>query len=251
MLSIVVLSFLLSASAAAQTVCIDSPSTPGEIWPSGLPAEIKWHIIGTPDAVKIMVSYDAMASWNLLVDCYPDVGVWTWDIPAFTESERCYLRIYSKYQSHCYVDHVFATTGFSFIITQPPLVTVHPIDITEAASGDCFDVTIDVENQGGYELALWFDVDMFDNTFEIVGDPEHDLPFTLPPFGTVTVTRPFCIPYGHYAGNWNVKAMLWGIRDGDRFAGPRLYDSGWMHPMTVGIEAASWSAVKAERDDRR
>ncbi|MBN1884016.1 MAG: hypothetical protein JW876_00665 [Candidatus Krumholzibacteriota bacterium] len=238
--------FVLPVAAAAQ-VYIDSPSTPGEIWPSGLPGEIKWRLIGTPDAVKIEVSYDAKQSWNLLVDCYPDVGHWTWAIPSGIESQQCYLRIHSKYLATCFYDYISTTTDFSFIITVPPQVTVRPIDIDEISSGECFDVTIDIVNRGGFEMNLWFDVDMYDASLVIFSDEENDMPFVLPPFGSMTVTRPFCIPYGHRSGDWNVKVMLWGVReeDGD-YNGPRLFDSGWIHPMAVAVERATWGGIKSE-----
>ena len=242
---IVLLVIALPLQIAAQSVYIDSPSTPGEIWPSGLPAEIKWHMIGNYTAVKIEVSVDDKATWQTLVDCYPDVGVWTWDVPAGIESDRCFVRLFGKYITSCKYDHAVVTLPEPFVITAPPEVTVRPIDIAEAVSGECFDVTIDVVNPGDYELDLWFDVDMYDGIFNIVNDTDNDLPFILPPRGSATVTRAFRIPYGFYPGAWNVKVMLWGMRDGDRFAGPRLYDSGWMHPVTVDAEKATWGAVKA------
>jgi len=237
---------LLAAPAAAQEVVgVESPSMPGEIWPCGAGCRIEWwsHRPDIWNRARVQLSIDGKQSWFTLAECIPNLGGWNWTVPARTESDRCYIRVDAAWD--CETWGRMDINDDPFIITEGPTATVLPIEADSLVSGGCIDVSLEVENHSGRQLTLWYDLDMADPALNIHDDPANDLQFTIGAGDVKTVTRPFCMPWGVPEGTWTLKAILWSVRDGDRYAGPKLYDSGWIHPTTVATWASSWGAVKA------
>ena len=245
---LLLLTFLVCALAAPaagqESVVLESPSRPGEIWPCGFGCRISWwtYMPEYWDVAWIDLSIDGKRSWFPLTGCTTNLGGWNWVVPTMTDSDDCYIRV--QVNTTCTEFGRIAMNEYPFTITEPPAVVVGEIGTDSLRCGECIDVPIEVHNNSGRPLTLWYDLDMADPAFLIHDDPDNDLQFTIGAGVTMTVTRPFCLPCNVPEGSWTLKAILWSVREDGRYAGPKLYDSGWIHPTTVGVEPASWSVVK-------
>lgn len=220
-------------------------SLPGEIWPCGRTCRVAWWTYNPAsfDCARLEVTVDGGLTWNVIVSCVTNVGGYNWAVPAMVDSDECRIKVIVA--RDCSPLGRVDINEIPFVITEGPTATVLPIEADSLVSGGCIEVSLEVENHSGRQLTLWYDLDMADPALNIHDDPANDLQFTIGAGAVKTVTRPFCMPWGVPEGTWTLKAILWSVRDGDRYAGPKLYDSGWIHPTTVATGASSWGAVKA------
>jgi len=97
------------------TITVTSPNG-GEIWYSGLEKNITWYTVGEVGNVRIELSTDNGASWQVIAEETENDGLFTWIVPDIT-STTCLIRI-SEADDGVPSD----TSDFIFVILHEPVI---------------------------------------------------------------------------------------------------------------------------------
>ena len=97
------------------TITVTSPNG-GEIWYSGLEKNITWYTVGEVGNVRIELSTDNGATWQVIAEETENDGLFTWIVPDIT-STTCLIRI-SEADDGVPSD----TSDFVFVILHEPVI---------------------------------------------------------------------------------------------------------------------------------